>query len=81
VRVGVELDGAELVINPREVDLGHLAGRNERSSPWSPWGPTWSPTTKAVEWLVRITDPTRARLRVVARSERGGHHERDVPLT
>jgi hypothetical protein len=81
VRVALDLRGAELVMNPREVDLGHLAGRNERSYPWSPWGPTWSATTKAVEWLVRITDPTRVGLTVVARSERGGRHEREVPLT
>jgi hypothetical protein len=80
VRVGIELDGAELVMNPREVDLGHLAGRNERSFPWSPWGPTWSATTKTVEWLVRVADPAKARLRIVATSERGGTDARTVAI-
>jgi hypothetical protein len=80
VRVELEVDGAELVMNPREVDLGHLAGRNERAFPWSPWGPTWSPTTKAVEWLVRVAEPAAATVRVVATSERGGRHEASVAL-
>jgi hypothetical protein len=80
VRVALELDGAELVMNPREVDLGHLAGRNEREFPWSPWGPVWSPTTKRVEWLVRVADPAKAQLRVVAVSERAGTDARAVAI-
>jgi murein tripeptide amidase MpaA len=78
VRVALEVDGAELVMNPREADLGHLAGRNEREFPWSPWGPAWSPTTKRVEWLVRVADPAKARVRVVAVSQRGGTDGRAV---
>ena len=78
VRVALEFDGAELVMNPREVDVGHLAGRNERVFPWSPWGPTWSPTSRLVEWLVRVSEPTTARVTVVATSERAGRHERTV---
>jgi murein tripeptide amidase MpaA len=80
VAVELQLEGAELVMNPRRTDLGHLAGRNERQFPWSPWGPTWSPTTKAVEWLVRAPDRTVARVTVVATSERGGRHAREVAL-
>jgi hypothetical protein len=76
----LELEGAELLMNPRTVELGHLAGRNERVFPWSPWGPTWSPTTKAVEWLVRVPDPQGARIAVVAAAERGGRHVRAVGL-
>src|SRR6185369_12707097 len=45
--------GSELVMNPASVDLGHLAGRNERKFAWSPWGEQWSPVTKGAEWLVR----------------------------
>lgn len=78
VTVALELDGAELVMNPRRADLGHLAGRNERAFPWSPWGPTWSPTTKAVEWLVRAPDAAAARVTVIAKSERGGTHRAEV---
>lgn len=80
VAVELRLDGAELVMNPRRADLGHLAGRNERQFPWSPWGPTWSPTTKAVEWLVRAAGAADARATVVAVSERGGRHEREIAI-
>ena len=78
--VTLELEGAELLMNPPTAELGHLAGRNERVFPWSPWGPTWSPTTRAVEWLVRVPDPQAARIAVVAAAERGGRHERAVGL-
>jgi hypothetical protein len=80
VAVELQLEGAELVMNPRRADLGHLAGRNERAYPWSPWGPTWSPTTKAVEWLVRAPDAAAARIAVRATSERGGTDVRTVDL-
>jgi hypothetical protein len=64
--------GAELVMNPASVDLGHLAGRNERKYPWSPWGEQWSPVTKAAEWLVRGAKG--AEVTVTAASEKGGTH-------
>jgi murein tripeptide amidase MpaA len=79
VVVTLELEGAELVMNPQTVDLGHLAGRNERNFPWSPWGPHWSATTKALEWLVRAVDAG-ASIRVVAKSERGGVDRHDLKL-
>ncbi len=80
VVVDLRLQGAELVMNPQRADLGHLAGRNEREFPWSPWGPTWTPTTRAAEWLVRAPDAASARVTVVASSERAGRHEREVVL-
>jgi murein tripeptide amidase MpaA len=80
VHLRLDLSGAELVMNPADVDLGHLAGRNERTFPWSPWGPTWSPTTKRAEWLVRIPDPARATVRVIAASERAGTDVREVRI-
>jgi murein tripeptide amidase MpaA len=80
VRVSLAGEGAELVMNPRTVDVGHLAGRNERTFPWSPWGPAWSPTAQAVEWLVRVADPGAADVRVVATAERAGRHERAVAI-
>jgi murein tripeptide amidase MpaA len=79
VVVTLELEGAELVMNPQTVDLGHLAGRNERNFPWSPWGPHWSATTKALEWLVRAVDAG-ASIRVVAKSERGGVDRHELKL-
>jgi murein tripeptide amidase MpaA len=80
VHLTLELSGAELVMNPADVDLGHLAGRNERTFPWSPWGPIWNATTKRAEWLVRAPDPARATVRVIAASERAGTHVREVTL-
>lgn len=80
VKVSLELEGAELVMTPAEVELGHLAGRNEREFPWSPWGPRWSPTTRAVEWLVRVPDGKAAIVRVHVVSERAGRVSTNVTL-
>ena len=79
--VSAELTGeaATVVMNPRKADLGHLAGRNERPYPWSPWGPDWTPTALPVEWLVRSDGPG-ASVRVSARSEKGGTHVRALAL-
>lgn len=75
--VTVTLTGAEVVMNPAEVDLGHLAGRNERRHEWSPWGQQWSPVAKAAEWLVRGP----GEVTVTARSQKGGTHRRGATLT
>lgn len=78
--VALELDVGEheLVMNPKRIELGHLAGRNERLFPWSPWGPSWSRTTTAVEWLVRTSGSGPIVVRVS--SERAGSEERTVEL-
>ncbi len=78
VTLEIDTGGAELVMNPGRAELGHLAGRNEREFPWSPWGPEWSPTKKAAEWLVRAR--VRTTLTVTARSERAGTHARTVEV-
>lgn len=44
---------AELLIGQQSIDLGHLAGRDERKATWSPWMRNWNTTRKPVEWLVR----------------------------
>ncbi len=75
--VTVELEGAEIVMNPASVDLGHLAGRNERRHDWSPWGPQWSAVAKAAEWLVRGDG---GRITITARSEKGGTCRRSASL-
>ena len=80
VRVGLELNGADLIMNPAEVDVGHLAGRNERKYPWSPWGQGWSAVSKAIEWLVRVKDVDSARIEVQAVSQKGGTHAVEVEL-
>ena len=72
VRVSIAVEGGELVMNPQTADLGHLAGRNERLHPWSPWGEQWTATTRAAEWLVRME--AAGSLTVAAISEKGGTH-------
>ena len=73
VTVRLECDEAELLMNPAKVDLGHLAGRNERRYAYSNWGQQWSPVSKKVEWLVKATSSA-ARVSVEAVSEKGGTH-------
>ncbi len=80
VKVKLELSNAELIMNPAEVDIGHLAGRNERKYPWSPWGQSWSAVSKPVEWLVRAQDASSASLKVHAISQKGGSDKVDVSL-
>ncbi len=80
VKVKLELVNAELIMNPAELDLGHLAGRNERKYPWSPWGQVWSAVSKPVEWLVRAQDVSSASLKVQAISQKGGSDMVDVSL-
>jgi Zinc carboxypeptidase len=80
IKVRLELTGAELVMNPAEVDVGHLAGRNERKYPWSPWGQQWSAVSKPVEWLVRASDVKKASVVVKAISQKGGTHVLGVKL-
>lgn len=79
VMARIDMEGAELIMNPRQVNLGHLAGRNERRNTWSPWGQQWSATTKKLEWMVRSTNDTAA-VTVTAASEKGGTHRRSQPL-
>ena len=65
-------------MNPAAVDLGHLAGRNERRFEWSPWGQQWSAVTKRAEWLVR--GRAGEKVTVTARSEKGGTHRLTAAL-
>ena len=71
VVIMLDCDGAELVMNASSVELGNLAGRNERQYAYSNWGQQWSPVTKKVEWLVRV-ERKDARITVTAVSEKGG---------
>lgn len=61
------------------VELGHLAGRNERRFPWSPWAPEWTANARAATWLVRA--PGGSKITVEARSERGGSVRSEIVLT
>ena len=70
VEVSVAIDGGTVLMNPPRVEVGHLAGRNERLNPWSPWGQQWSPVTKAVEWLVKVE--ASGKVTVTVASAKGG---------
>ncbi len=77
--VSVTIDGAdELLIGAQATDIGHLAGRDERTATWSPWLRQWSATKHKLEWLVRAADG-RA-ITVTAQAERGGTHAAEVAL-
>jgi murein tripeptide amidase MpaA len=79
VRITLECEGAELVMNPADVKLGNLAGRNERRYAYSNWGQQWSPVTKKVEWLIKA-QTSGATLTVTAASEKGGTHRQNVEV-
>jgi len=75
--VQVELSGGTVQGAARH-DLGHLAGRNERKSTWSPWGTQWSRTARPVEWTV--TAPAGTTVEITARSEKGGTVRHPITL-
>jgi hypothetical protein len=70
VRVTITVEGGELLMNPQTLELGHLAGRNERLYPWSPWGQQWTASTRAAEWLIKV--PGQGSITVTGVSEKGG---------
>lgn len=76
--VTVTIAGGELVMNPARVALGHLAGRNERFAPWSPWGQQWTDTAGPAEWLVRA--PAGTELTLTAVSEKAGTRRASLTL-
>ena len=79
VTLTLECEDAELVMNPADVKLGNLAGRNERLYAYSNWGQQWSAVTKKVEWLVK-SQSSSAKLNVTAASEKGGTDRKSVGL-
>lgn len=76
----IETAGAKVVMNAAQVDLGHLAGRNERKYEYSNWGQQWSAVSRKVEWLVRANAPVAA-VTIVAASQKGGTDRRTASLS
>jgi hypothetical protein len=75
----VQLGGAdEILIGQQTTDIGHLAGRDERTSTWSPWLRQWSATKHKLEWLVRASGG--GTLTITAGAERGGVQSVEVSL-
>jgi murein tripeptide amidase MpaA len=73
-----DLDAAALLMGDQEQDLGHLAGRDERSATWSPWLREWTATSQKAQWLVRA--PAGTALTVTASAQRAGTHRQKVTL-
>ncbi len=79
VTARIDVTGGTLVMNPADVDLGHLAGRNERRYEYSNWGQQWSAVSRKIEWLVRAeTDD--ASVTVTAASQKAGTVRHAAPL-
>ncbi len=72
VTVSIHVAEGDLLIGQPTQDLGHLAGRDERRAPWSPWMRAWNTTRKPVEWLVRTTD---RQVTLRASAPRAGTHQ------
>jgi hypothetical protein len=72
-------EGVELIMGESTQQIGHLAGRDERTAPWSPWLREWTQTAKRVEWLVRA--PAGTEITVMAQAERAGTQRQKVTLS
>lgn len=70
VTVTLRADPPATLETDETVRLGHLAGRNERRFPWSPWGPVWTANAVPARWIVRA--PEGHPVEIDVRSERGG---------
>jgi murein tripeptide amidase MpaA len=79
VTVTLEPGDSKLMMNPQTAELGHLAGRNERKYPWSPWGQPWSAVSRQAEWLVRAR--AGSSVTICASSQKGGTVRQIVTLT
>ena len=79
VELSIACEGAEVVMNPADVKLGNLAGRNERRYAYSNWGQQWSPVTKKAEWLVKAVGAD-ASVTVTVTSEKGGTDRKAASL-
>jgi hypothetical protein len=83
VPVQVELEfgeDVELLMGRPVVDLGHLAGREERQMPYDAWRRPWGEPADIVEWLVRCQeDQGEVSIRVT--SQKGGNVRAKVQLS
>lgn len=72
VQVELELGkGVELLMGRSMVELGHLAGREERQMPYDAWRRPWGEPATLVEWLVRCPEG-QGTVSIQVTSEKGG---------
>ena len=78
--VEIELcaEGAEILMGAARQEIGHLAGRDERAAPWSPWMRQWTHSKTKVEWLLRA--PADTAVTLVASAMKAGRQQAEVGL-
>ena len=78
--VEVQLDAgeAEIIMGAARQRIGHLAGRDERTSTWSPWLRQWNDTAARIEWLLRAESG--ASVSVTASAQKAGAQMRTIRL-
>jgi len=78
--IQITLEGdAEIIMGSTNQNIGHLAGRDERTATWSPWLREWSDTKRVVEWLVRA--PENTTLTLTAAAQKAGRKQVEVTLS
>lgn len=71
-------EGAELLMGAPSQRPGHLAGRDERNAPWSPWLRQWTRSQCQAEWLLRA--PAGGECTLTAAAQRAGTQRRRLSL-
>ncbi len=69
----------ELLMGRPKVELGHLAGREERQMPYDAWRRPWGQPAAATEWLVRCR-AGRGTISIQVTSEKGGQARASVEI-
>jgi murein tripeptide amidase MpaA len=70
VTVTLAVEGGTIELNDATQSLGHLAGRSERRTTYSPWSDEWGTPRKRARWLVR--GEAGAALTLTAKTPRAG---------
>ena len=68
-----QFDGVRIIMGDRLQTLKHLAGRDERVAPWSPWMQEWHQSKGKAEWL--LCGPAGSEFTVKASSQRAGSRQ------
>ena len=78
IELGLD-DRVELLMGRSKIQVGHLAGREERQMPYDAWRRPWGEPAIRVEWLVRCQERL-SEVNIRVSSEKGGSAEAKVQL-
>lgn len=78
VTVTLAVERGSIELNDATQTLGHLAGRSERQTTYSPWSDEWGSPRKRAQWLIRGDDATT--LTLIAGTLRAGTAQVTVAL-